>query len=111
MAFDPQPSTWFGAGYSLASHVVGFKNAEGTNPILDVSDFNSAADGDVRAVIFAYMEAFADAWDTIAADPTDLPTKMTIQRSSSINQAGTEISHNYSVTVVTAVLTQDITAE
>lgn len=90
MAFDQKPSTWFGAGYSVTSHVIGFKSSDGspvTVPNLPDADADPTT-GDVRKVMFNMDEMEYQAWVTQVAAGGQ-PLKMTIIRSSIENSDGT----------------------
>lgn len=105
MAFNPSSDAWLGAGGATE---------DTGNLILAEAAFGAdAADavGDIRVLAYGLMEMLADAWDAVAVDATDLPTKMTIQRYESINAGGTEITHSYSVNIITSIISQDVADE
>lgn len=91
MAFNPQPSTWLGAGYSLASHVLGFTGSSASSnvtiPNLPDADAN-ASTGDIRKIWFNMIEAFYQMW-VVQVAAANQPTKMTLIRSSIENSDGT----------------------
>ncbi len=91
MAFDPKPSTWLGAGYTVASHIVGLQtnDASSNKTLPQLTDaLANATTGDIRAVAFAIAEALYQAWLSQAGSQ---PAKMTITRSAATGQNGTII--------------------
>lgn len=94
MAFTKAPSTWFGAGYSLASSNIKLTTVTaGSNialPQLTDTDAN-ATTGDIRVVAFAIVEALYQAW---VAQAGNQPTKMGISRSASNKTTG-KITYKY----------------
>jgi hypothetical protein len=100
MAADLTPTTWFGAGYTLSSHVAGFNtNDASSNKLLTklTDALANASTGDVRYIIAAMLEMFnaANAAQILAANGSD---RITISKTVSTNQAGA-IFFNYSVSV------------
>lgn len=92
MAFDPAPSTWLGAGYTLASHVAGFNtNDASSNKLLtQLTDAQAnATTGDIRTVAMALSEALFQAW--LAQSTPDRPAKMTLAKSTTGGSDGTSI--------------------
>lgn len=86
MAFDPKPSTWLGAGYSLASNAISLTTADkdGDKALPEVTDADAhATTGDIRKVLFGLMEAIFQAWKGVDVD--DRPTMMTIQKGAYTN--------------------------
>lgn len=86
MAFDPKPSTWLGAGYSLANNAISLTTADKDGDIALPEVTDAEADpttGDIRKVLFGLMEAIFQAWNGVAA--ADRPTMMTIQKGSYAN--------------------------
>lgn len=98
MAFDPAPSTWLGAGYTLSTHVVGLTTNDAvTNQIL-LQLTDALADpttGDIRDVMMATCEAFFQAYAAIAAP--DLPTRMIVARTTSSGPSSTSIRLQYTL--------------
>lgn len=96
MAFDPKPSTWLGAGYSLGTHTIILQTADAstnkTLPQLTDAQAN-ATTGNIRNVAFALLEALYQAW---VAQAGSQPTKMTVSRNS-ITQSDGSLSYSYSV--------------
>lgn len=111
MAWDAKPSTWFGTGYNLASHIAGFQTSDGANPVLaGLTDAEAnATTGDVRKVIFEFNEAVYQAWRTQVA-ASNQPVKMTINRSSIENADGT-LTRTYSNQFIVTTGTIDVASE
>lgn len=83
MAFDPKPSTWLGAGYTVdaGAHTITFttNDAGGTKALPLLTDaLANPTTGDIRAVMFAIVEAFNAAWAAQGAGNT--PLEMTLTR-------------------------------
>src|SRR5882724_11414548 len=92
MAFDPTPSVWLGAGYSLSSSVAGFNtNTAGSNKLLvQLTDaLANATTGNIRSIMMAMCEAYFQAWQTQGTSAQ--PTKMTISRSTTTGPASTTV--------------------
>ena len=86
MAFDPKPSTWLGAGYSLPCRrlCLPWSGKDGDKALPEVTDADAhATTGDIRKVLFGLMEAIFQAWNGVAV--ADRPTMMTIQKGSYAN--------------------------
>ncbi len=98
MAFTKVPSTWLGAGYSLASHVIGLKTSDGSPQTLpQLTDaLADPTTGDIRSIAFALAEALYQAWLSQAGSQ---PAKMTITRSAATGQNGT-ILYTYTLKFV-----------
>lgn len=113
MAFNPAPSTWLGAGYSLASHILGFTGSSASSnvtiPNLPDADAN-ATTGDIRKIFFNMDEMEYQAWVTQVAAGNQ-PTKMTFIRSSIENSDGT-FSRTYTKQyIVASTGAPDVVAE
>lgn len=105
MAFNPAPT-----------QVIASWSEDGTNvtfPIASVPELTAAeADattGDSRKVIFALMEKFYQWYLGLAT--ADRPTKLTISRSSSTDDATNLTTRYYTVSVVTSASGVEVTAE
>lgn len=99
MPFNPSPSNWLGAGYTLTSNVVGFNtNDAATNKTLTqlTTTEANASSGDIREVMFAMLEAFYQAY--IAKDNADRPSKLSISRNGTTTAAG-NINYTYNVQI------------
>lgn len=111
MALDITPATWLGTGYSFASHVAGFEGSAGANPVLaGLTDAEgNASTGDIRKVFFELSEAAYQAWRT-QSTASNLPTKMTLNRSSIENPDGT-LTRTYSFQFIVTTGTIDVASE
>ena len=105
MAQDLKPATWMPSWAEDATNI--------TVPIASFPQLTAAeadgASGDIRKVLFAIMDKLLTVWDALAT--ADKPTKMLMNRSSSVNTAGTEISHFFSIQFTNTVATQDVADE
>lgn len=82
MAFDPQPATWLGAGYTLSGNKVQMTTVTaGSNIVLDkLTDAQAdPTTGDIRDVVRACCYAFYEAW--AAQSPGNRPAKMRLVKS------------------------------
>jgi hypothetical protein len=98
MAYDPAPSTHFGAGYSASGNAIYF----GTNDAVDVENRTlttltnaeaHATSGDFREVIRALLYKFAADWDATAV--ADRPAKMTLSKSLGFNSTNETVVESY----------------
>lgn len=99
MAYDAKPSTWLGAGYSLASNAITMNtNDAGSNKTLtELTDAEAnATTGDVRKLFYALVEKMYAAY--MAQASADRPTKMAIVRSTSINDTAGSGVRSYTFT-------------
>jgi len=112
MAFNPAPSSWLGAGYSLGTNQAKFKTATAGADIAlpELTDAEAnATTGDIRQVAYALAEALWQAW--LAQEAADRPSKMGIAKNSVVNNADGTISHTYTLTFTNAITGQDVAAE
>lgn len=105
MAFDPNPATWI-PGWSADDTDIVIADAFGVSgafPELSPEEANEEPSnpGDIRKVLFAICQALADTW--YATDAADRPTKMTISRSSPINESEGTITRIFTFRFVTSV--------
>ncbi len=111
MAFDPKPSTWLGAGYSVdtGAHTIILNTNDASSNKLLKQLTDALADpttGDIRDVVLAVSEAFYQAWLTIAGTPANLPTKMNIARIASTPSSGvTMFKYAFTFTINTSSFT------
>lgn len=107
MAFDPAPSTWIpgwsenGTDITIAALTTAF-------PEMTAAEAD-ASTGDIRKVLFAICESLNAKWLATAA--ADRPAKMTIARSSSVNETTDEVTKRFTFTFVSGVLSQEVVAE
>jgi len=105
MAQDLKPATWIPSWAEDATNI--------TVPIASFPQLTAAeadgATGDIRKVLFAVMDKIMTVWDALEA--ADKPSRMQLNRSSSVNQAGTEINHFFSLQFTNTVETQDVADE
>ena len=105
MAFDPQPSTWINSwsedGTTISVPIASF--AEMTAGEAD------ATTGDIRKVLFAICEHLYQEWNTTLTG--DRPTKMTIGRTSTVNEANDEITKRYTLTFITTSASTEVVNE
>ena len=88
MAFDPAPSTWLGAGYSLGTNQAIFNTStHGTPCLASCSSTNAnATTGDIRTIVFAFCNKIYKSW--VATASADRPARMTVTRNSSEDSGG-----------------------
>lgn len=96
MAYDPKPSTHFGAGYAVASNSIRFNtnDAAANKTLVTLTDAEAdPTTGDFRDVIRALLYKFATDWEATAS--ADRPKKMTISKSLGIDSSAGTIVENY----------------
>ena len=112
MAFDAKPSTWLGAGYSLAANAITMNTATAgsdvTLPELTDAEAN-ATTGDVRDVFFALAEAMYQAYNDTAS--ADRPTKMRLYRSNTTNETTGIVTRSYTLQFDLAIGAIDVDDE
>lgn len=105
MAFDPAPSTWIPSWSEDGTDI--------TVPIATFPEMTAgeadATTGDIRKVLFAMSEQLYQAW--VATATLDRPAKMTIGRTSTVNETTDEITKRYTFTFVTAAGSPEVVAE
>lgn len=105
MAFDPKPSTWIDSWSENGTDI--------TVPIASFAEMTAAeADattGDIRKVLYAICEHLYQEWNTTLAG--DRPSKMTIGRTSTVNEANDEITRRYTLTFVTTSTATEVVGE
>tara|TARA_S200002703_G_C3729930_1_gene224373 strand:+ start:314 stop:649 length:336 start_codon:yes stop_codon:yes gene_type:complete len=111
MAFDPAPGTdWWPTGYAYASDQITLNTAAHASPLLTelTAAEANATTGDIRDVYHALCAAMYAAWD--GQDDADLPTKMVITRSESLNSDGS-VKHTFAFSFDLAVTVGDVESE
>jgi hypothetical protein len=112
MAFDPKPSTWLGAGFSVDTdnHCIKLNtNDAATNKLLtELTDAEAhATSGDIRKVIFALLEMLSTIW--LAIDEANRPTRVLLYKSSQSEDA--LLTHTYTGVVVNNISAQEVADE
>ena len=107
MAFDPKPSTWI-PGWTLSGSNITINTLTTAFPEMTTAEAN-ATTGDIRKVMYAICDALYTNWNTTAT--LDRPTKMTISRTSSVNEVTNAITKRYTFTFVTAPTGADVVSE
>ena len=95
MAFDPSPTGYFSSWEIMASGDM----ASSSGVFISFDDFdtyNSATTGDVRQLLYSFVEAYTDRHLTLVT--ADRPTQVTITRTSSV-PAEDVIRKTYSITI------------
>lgn len=105
MAFDPQPSTWISSW-----------SEDGTNITVPIASFPEmtaaeadATTGDIRKVLYAICEQLYQEWNTTLS--SDRPSKMSIGRTSTVNEANDEVTKRYTFTFVTTSSSTEVVPE
>lgn len=105
MAFDPTPTAWI-ASWS----------EDGTNITVPIASFPEltaaeadAATGDIRKIVWAIMQKLYNSYNATAS--ADRPTRWTMSKSASINTTTGIVTNNFTVTVQTAIATQEVSDE
>jgi hypothetical protein len=116
MAFDPTPTSFFGAGFSAddTTHTITLNTSDAEAPdvaaLAELSDAEADdGTGDWRKVLFALMEAVYANW--IATDAADRPAKVRVFRGSSVNETTGVITRNYTVQIDTGVTGEEVVDE
>lgn len=99
MAFNPSPTGYFPSWTILASG----GSAPDSGVFIAYSDFdtyNSATTGDVRQLLYSFVEAYTDTHLGLVS--ADRPSQVTISRTQSVPEEDT-IRKTYSITINLAV--------
>lgn len=117
MAFTPVPSTWLGSGYTLsgsgASATINFGINGNTNPTfteITAAEAN-ATTGDIRKILYGIVEGIYVKYQAVAAVPANLPNRLTVSKTSSVNSTTGLITSNYFIQFVLEASGLDVTAE
>ena len=94
MAYDPDTDSLWPAGFTVASHIVGFETSDGGDPVL-VGLSDTEASGDWRKLMYHMAEAFWQAYNSLAT--ADKPTKMRMFRGTSNNDAAGTVTRTYTL--------------
>jgi hypothetical protein len=105
MAFNKQPDTWITTW-----------TEDGTTISVDIADFPelTAAEadsgtGDIRKIVFAICKKFYDEYSSRSS--TNQPSKWTSSLQTSANATTGEVTHVFSNTFKTEILTQEVADE
>lgn len=100
MAFNPAPSAWLGAGYSLAANAITLNTADAATDatLLELTDVEAnATTGDIRAVFHGLSEGMFAAW--LAQATADRPQQVSITRVISGRPDG-KVNYQYNLNFV-----------
>ena len=99
MAFDPSPTGYFPSWEIMSSG----STASSSGVFIAFSDldtYDSATTGDVRSLLYGFIESYADEHLSLAT--ADRPTQVTLTRTQSVPSEDT-IRKTYSITINLAV--------
>lgn len=95
MAFNPSPTGYFNGIQNLASG-----NSVSTSgvflPYSSLESYNTTTSGDVRQLIYSFVEAVADEYLSLVS--ADRPSQLTLSRSSTV-PSDNILRKTYSITV------------
>lgn len=101
---------------ALPTNVIASWSEDGTNvtfPIASIPELTAAeadaATGDSRKIIYAMLERLYQWW--LALAPADRPSRVTVSRSSSVDDATGNITRYYSIAVVVVPSGVEVIAE
>lgn len=101
MAFNASPSTWLGAGYTVASNQARFNTASAASNVVLDKLTDAQADpttGDIRDVFRALCYAMWESWDDQSQG--NRPVKMKVDRST-VATNNTVLQETYTLTFYT----------
>jgi hypothetical protein len=106
MPFNPAPSLWIGTSYA----------ADATDISVPIATFDelTAAEadettGDIRKLVFALCDHLYQKW--LATDSADRPARMTIFRSTNVNEATGEMTRSFTFQFLTGVTGEEVVDE
>ena len=105
MAFVKTPNTWF-ANWSEDGTDITVPIASFPQMSVDEAD---GATGDIRNIVHAIVERLWVKWRDLAT--LDKPTKMTMNKSTSVNSTTGEITNTYTLTMKTTVTAEEVAEE
>ena len=117
MAYSSNPTTWLGSGYTLsgsgASAAINFGINGNTNPTLtEITAAEAhATTGDIRKILYGIVEGIYVKYQAVAAVPANLPNRLTVSKTSSVNSTTGLITSNYFIQFVLEASGLDVTAE
>lgn len=112
MAFDPTPSTWLGAGYTLGSNQAKFTTASAGSNVTATELTDAEANpttGDIRKIFYALCAMMYAAW--LAVSSGNRPQRMTLQRQTVVDDTAGTSTVVFSFSFVTQTTAQDVAAE
>lgn len=112
MAYDPKPSTHFGAGYSVASNSIRFNtnDAAANKTLTTLTDAEAdPTTGDFREVIRALLYKIGTDWDATAS--ADRPLKMTFAKSLGVDNATGNLVESYALSFQVGVTRGNVASE
>ena len=107
MAQNLAPSHWL-SGYALTDTNTKISIPLSSLPGLDATEAN-ASTGDIRKVARALMAALYAAW--LSEDAADRPTRMTLSRSTSVDDLTETTVRNYNATFRVATTGEEVVDE
>jgi hypothetical protein len=113
MAFDKNPATWLGAGYTTGTNTIIFNtsNAATNQTLPQLTNAEAAVGanaGDIREIMFAMVDKFYNAYN--AAAVADRPNKLSILRTGSTTATG-NIVYNYNFQIEVAPSAVNVAGE
>ena len=115
MSFNPSPSGWLGAGYTLSGSgttaAINFGisgNTNATLPEITTAEANSST-GDVRKIYYGIVEQLYQSF--LAKAVADRPNRMTITKNAGVDATTGLITTNYTFQFVLAASGLDVTSE
>ena len=105
MAFDKTPTVWMPNWSEDATNII---VPIATFPEMTAAEAD-AATGDIRKILYALLEKLYAVWAALAV--ADRPSRMTMSRSTSVNDTTGEITRQYVITLVTAPVAGGIEVE
>lgn len=110
MAFNPLPQSWF------TGMTDGSTSCSATDMVIPISTFPEltaaeidSSTGDIRKFLFAFLEKCWAVYNALAT--ADKPSKMTMQKSVSVDTSTGVNTNTYIITIKTAVATQEVVSE
>jgi hypothetical protein len=115
MAFNPSPSSWLGAGYTLSGSgttaAINFGidgNTNETFPEITTTEAN-ATTGDIRKIYYGIIDQLAKVYSEKAS--ADQPNRLEVSKSSNVNSTTGLITTTYTFQFVLAATGLDVANE
>ena len=115
MPFNPTPSGWLGAGYTLSGSgttaAINFGisgNTAATLPEITTAEAN-ATTGDIRKIYYGIVEQLYQAF--LSKATADRPNRMNITKQSFVDATTGLITSNYAIQFILAPSGLDVTSE